>query len=409
MPASSRREKPRLPVRRRAFLLVIRLLRRVPLPRRPGNPNTFVIFKLDHIGDFVLATGAIRELTNHARRAGFRRIGIITSTAAAPLARLEFPDCQITALPYAFDFLRGDFFRCLREARRLLPPLVGGTLVCLRHQRTFVQDLLLHWLAPATSYAVVDAPFGIWDGLPDQRTFRPTHPVDPPDETIGGQCLELVTHARLVAVATQTASSVERILPELPHLPPSPLEHPSILTFPFAHHPIKEYPTRQLAKALQLLEHQTDLPIRLVAAPNDRARLDALHQQCGEAGSTSITLVCPNSIVEAARLIQSASLVIAVDSGPAHIATALDRPGVFLIGGGHPSQFVPWRKSSRQRWLTRPVPCYGCGWNCCLESSLCIAGVSPYDLVSAALEVLRSAKSTGQIAAEWQSVKSGSN
>jgi ADP-heptose:LPS heptosyltransferase len=58
------------------------------------------------------------------------------------------------------------------------------------------------------------------------------------------------------------------------------------------------------------------------------------------------------------------------DTGPMHIAAALERPVLAIFGGGTWPRFVPLARAGAA--ITVSVPCSGCHWICHLSSSLCV-------------------------------------
>lgn len=75
------------------------------------------------------------------------------------------------------------------------------------------------------------------------------------------------------------------------------------------------------------------------------------------------------------------------DSGPMHLAAALDKPVFALFGGGHWPRFVP--AARRGRVLTLPLPCVGCDWICHLQCSHCIKSIPTSQAMQAADELER--------------------
>jgi ADP-heptose:LPS heptosyltransferase len=90
-----------------------------------------------------------------------------------------------------------------------------------------------------------------------------------------------------------------------------------------------------------------------------------------------------------------AALVISNDSGPAHLAIALQAPTVVFAGGGHFGEFVPYPKDltpAHVRFLSVRLDCYHCFWNCTRERERgapfpCIADI-PVEAALAAVEEL---------------------
>jgi ADP-heptose:LPS heptosyltransferase len=92
---------------------------------------------------------------------------------------------------------------------------------------------------------------------------------------------------------------------------------------------------------------------------------------------------------ELAEAISGAALVLAVDTFAAHLAVSFDAPTVSLIGGGQYGDFGPWQRSTRQRWVTNRVPCFGCGWQCTRSRVECLVDITPGQVLKEAEEILQ--------------------
>jgi len=84
-------------------------------------------------------------------------------------------------------------------------------------------------------------------------------------------------------------------------------------------------------------------------------------------GERRVNHVQTDSLVEIVRIVSLADLVIGGDSGGSHMAAALGRPTIVVLGGGHHGRFFPYGES----WpgpvphvLDHPMECFGCDWQC---------------------------------------------
>jgi ADP-heptose:LPS heptosyltransferase len=85
-------------------------------------------------------------------------------------------------------------------------------------------------------------------------------------------------------------------------------------------------------------------------------------------------------------LIRLATVVVANNSGPAHIAAAVGTPVVDLYALTHP-QHTPWKVSNRV--LFQDVPCRFCfASSCPAGHHACLAGVGPERVVAAVESLL---------------------
>jgi lipopolysaccharide heptosyltransferase II len=106
----------------------------------------------------------------------------------------------------------------------------------------------------------------------------------------------------------------------------------------------------------------------------------------------SITLAGQLDVAELAALIDEARLLLANNSGPAHIAAAVGTPLVVLYALTNP-QHTPWRAHARV--LNHDVPCRHCLKSICPHGHHdCLARVEPGEVAEAALELLGHVDST---------------
>jgi heptosyltransferase-1 len=137
----------------------------------------------------------------------------------------------------------------------------------------------------------------------------------------------------------------------------------------------KEWPPERwagLARALADRGHR----IWVTAAPEDFGRRDRLLAACGDAA-------CPapatRSARELAALLSLARIVVAADTGPAHLAAFTGVPVVGLYGPKDPATYGPW--SPRAAVRRGAVPCAPCRLRRC-DHAICMQEIT----VAAVLE-----------------------
>jgi ADP-heptose:LPS heptosyltransferase/glycosyltransferase involved in cell wall biosynthesis len=94
-----------------------------------------------------------------------------------------------------------------------------------------------------------------------------------------------------------------------------------------------------------------------------------------EASVRSINISGKTTLRQAAALLQRCRLAVGVDTGLAHIATAVATPNVVVVGGGHFGRFFPY--SSFNSIACMPLQCYGCNWRCRYRRNHCIQDIDP--------------------------------
>ncbi len=71
-------------------------------------------------------------------------------------------------------------------------------------------------------------------------------------------------------------------------------------------------------------------------------------------------LITDTTIGQLAALLHKAELVLGVDNGPLHLATALDTPTIRIFGPTYPTVFGPWGSLERHRIVTSMHRCSSC-------------------------------------------------
>lgn len=73
--------------------------------------------------------------------------------------------------------------------------------------------------------------------------------------------------------------------------------------------------------------------------------------------------------------------VLAQETAALHMAVALGRPTVGIVGGGHFGRFYPWGDPQINRTAQQSMECYWCNWRCPYPSIRCIQEILPFTVV----------------------------
>jgi ADP-heptose:LPS heptosyltransferase len=106
-----------------------------------------------------------------------------------------------------------------------------------------------------------------------------------------------------------------------------------------------------------------------------------------------VNLAGQTSLAQALTVLQHATVTIAVDSGPMHLAAAVGSPVVALFGPGNPAEARPW--SDNARVVSTGAPC-GCVHPRCDYTDgpgRCMRAIDP-DMVIATVRTIVSAASS---------------
>lgn len=342
------------------------------------------IFKVDRFGDFILSLGAIRRVTDQY---GETNCALVVSEMVEAFARKEFPDAKIIAL--------NTYGGGIKESFRLHPgtvPLLDRysfeQLVCLRHQRTLFHNLALTRIQSRHSYGAANETFGKTQGPPYEFKFQKRVPR--PQVASGTLCLEQETHRALLEELFGCTVAPDEILPRLRSVQPVPGDN--IVFTPFSSSPIRDYPPEQLVNVMARLRQQVAAPFDLCGGKLEEERLLKLQQLATAQGIPNVHVRVFNSFAEFASFVAAAGAVLTMDTSTAHLATALDKPALVILGGGHYGHFGPWHRSDKQVWVTNRLPCFGCDWKCIHPRPYCITEIHVETVVESFATVLSAAR-----------------
>jgi lipopolysaccharide heptosyltransferase II len=160
------------------------------------------------------------------------------------------------------------------------------------------------------------------------------------------------------------------------------LPRPLIVVHPGASASSRRYPPESYARALDVLGEE-------VVFTGDAAEIDLVEGVRRRMSVPSRSLAGSLSLAELGALIAAADLLICNNTGPAHIAAAVDTPVVDLYALTNP-QHTPWRVASRV--LFHDVPCRNCYKSVCPAGHHdCLRRVAPEQVAAAARELLAAA------------------
>jgi heptosyltransferase-2 len=206
-----------------------------------------------------------------------------------------------------------------------------------------------------------------------ERYLRITRLLGCPD---AGRTLDLMVdpEAERRAAQTLTASGVGP-------------EQPILLVTPGASYGAsKLWPTRHYASACEAIALRFGLVPVLAPGPNADEITIAREIATRLKACRVVLIGRPGSLEDLKALVARARLVLTNDTGPRHVAVALDRPVVVLMGPTDPRHTA--HLLERQRVLREDVPCSPCGLKTCPIDHRCMTRLQPERAVEAAAELL---------------------
>ena len=155
---------------------------------------------------------------------------------------------------------------------------------------------------------------------------------------------------------------------------------------------VKQWPAEMWAAVADRLAERPDVRIVLTGGPGELEWVGSIatilaHPALNGAGATTLG--------QLAALYARCALVLGSDSGPLHLAAAVDAPSVHLYGPVSPVKFGPWGDPSRHVVLRTTWPCAPCDrldWSAAvLPQHACMAAITPDAVLRAADSLLRAA------------------
>ena len=136
----------------------------------------------------------------------------------------------------------------------------------------------------------------------------------------------------------------------------------------------KRWPAERYAKlADRLAESGAD--VVLIGSPSE---LDVSQEVCKHAQRQPMVLTGKTTVAEAAAIISIADVLIANDTGPAHIGAALHTPTLVIFGPTNPLTTYPF--SSSAEIIRRAPDCAPCMLRDCPIDHRCMTAITPEDV-----------------------------
>ena len=146
---------------------------------------------------------------------------------------------------------------------------------------------------------------------------------------------------------------------------------------PKAHY--KYWPITSYVSLIQKLRKEKEVKIILLGGKEDIP----LSQEVEKAlafPTYLINITGKTSLQQLAALLRFSKLLIGTESGPLHLATALDIPSFFLFGPVDPTVYGPYSNSQKQFAITDGAPCSPCYKNFRVptcENRICLTKLPP--------------------------------
>lgn len=157
-----------------------------------------------------------------------------------------------------------------------------------------------------------------------------------------------------------------------------------ILIAPFSSVRNRDWPIDNYKKFISLLNGK----YRIILLGNKKQRSDL--EKIGNNATNVKILAGELKLNEIPYLMSNTRLFIGNDSGLSHMALKLNLKMIVILGGGQYGRFLPYKftESNKQFFLSYPLSCYGCEWNCKLKEKECITKITVKEVFDIATKIL---------------------
>ncbi len=192
--------------------------------------------------------------------------------------------------------------------------------------------------------------------------------------TAGGKTHAVERYLKLLPLIGIVPGGVEF---PLPHLPPTPVRTPYYVVAPGARWKTKIWPTGHFSETIGLLKHMLpSLTPVIVGGASDTELAKEISEM---SGVECIDLTGRTDLKTLASVLKGARFMLTNDSGPMHLAAAMDTP-VFAIFGPT-SEELTGPYGQIQNVLKTDLPCRPCFKRTC-EHTSCMNGVRPEEVIN---------------------------
>ena len=347
-----------------------------------------LLVRLDNLGDLLMTTPALAAVRATLPAA---RLTLLTSPSGVALApHLAGLDAAI-----AFD---APWVRSARTGREEWSP-GGEELALVERLRALRIDAAIVFTV-CTQSALPAALLCRLGGIPLRLAYSRENPYDllsdwvPETDVLGdGMRHEVARQLALVGrVGFHTADErlrfsyavedVARLQRAMQEAGLDPLR-PYFVVHPGASAASRRWPAERFGLAAEEIARASGC---VAVFTGDAAESDCVEAARAPMSAPSVSLAGRLGLGELGALIAGAELLVSNNTGPAHLAAALDTPVVDLYALTNP-QHTPWK--ARSRVLNHDVPCRNCLQSQCPEGHHdCLRGVAAQEVVRASLELM---------------------
>ncbi|MDB5798794.1 MAG: waaF [Paucimonas sp.] len=371
----------------------------MPAPASPGAAPLFEIpperqqrwaqarkilcVRLDYMGDVLMCTPAIRALRESGTGGQARHITLLTSASGVAVAQM-IPEID-AAIAYPAPWLKSSMPHSAELDQKIYAQLreqaFDAAVIFTTYSQSALPAALMCYLAgiPLRLAHCRENPYQLLtDWAPDPEPHNMLrHEVQRQLDLVAAAGCHSENQGLSFTVPEEAKQWADERLAMLD------LKSDWVLMHPGATAASRRYPAASWAAAADLLASNLGLRVVFTGSPDEAPLIDAIRDTMhGDADSLAGEL----DLGRLGAVIARAPVMVANNTGPAHVAAALGTPLVDLYALTNP-QHTPWQSPSKV--LYHMVPCRNCYKSVCPQQHQdCLALVAPERVLEAVRELL---------------------
>ncbi|MBD2091730.1 lipopolysaccharide heptosyltransferase II [Microcoleus sp. FACHB-1515] len=343
--------------------------------------QNLLCIRLDTIGDVIMTTPAIRSLKQSVPN---RRVTLMTSSAGAAIAP-QIPELDDLII-YDSPWLKATAPRANSQPEfemidRLRQSNFDAAIIFTVYSQNPLPSAFLCYMAniPLRLAHCHENPYQLltdWIKDPEPEQFT-RHEVQRQLDLVASIGAEAIDPQMRLTVPPPAKQQVLELLDR-----EIQIDRPWLVIHPGATAPSRRYPPEYFATVARMLVQQ-GIQVIFTGTGSEKELVEFIQ---AEMKVNSVSLVDRLNLAQLSALLQLAPLLISNNTGPVHIAAAVETPVVDLYALTNP-QHTPWGVPNRV--LFHDVPCRICYKSICPEGHHhCLRLVTPESVVEAAIDLL---------------------
>jgi ADP-heptose:LPS heptosyltransferase len=333
------------------------------------KPDSILILRIDAIGDFVLFTGCLKSLRE-----------IYSNSLITLAVNSEFKNLAETC-PYVDKIVVWDPHRWQSnylyriKFLNILRTAGFSSAIYPVHSRILGGDYMI-----------------LWTGAQERIGFDGEHlNVTPKYKTkLDSFYTTLVNSGSLKTEIERNKSLIESLggnvtTPYQTALWPTPQDYHYVTTFikdanltaqqwlavcPGSRFQGRRWNPDNYAQLIQKIWQKFQIKTIIIGSPQEAG----LAEKIATASKIAQPIVAAGKFTlrQLAALLSHSTLFIGNETGPVHIAIAMQTPTICILGGGHFGRYLPYGNPALHRIVYHKMDCFNCNWRCKYNTTICI-------------------------------------